>query len=260
MERALQWWSEVELPEGQTRHWRLGPLSMWMTRGALEWRLVHTYGADPVDTSLIIGAPPPPQPPDDPARTHRFGTGGRGTSLKLEPRLADRPVVVKPESPFTVMPSDSVDLYLTTPCWVSLSADGRELTKLPSLRPTDTWLGPPTESGGLCYATLTRARLSAEDLSAAPHRAVTRLTVNNQGGDPLRLERVRVPLPDLGLYASDTGRLWTEGLTMTRSASDQVEVRVDDAPSAGSATFTQLFAGSRSGGNVLVRALGALFG
>ena len=45
---------------------------------------------------------------------------------------------------------------------------------------------------------------------------------------PLGLEKIRIPVPNLSLYSSPDGQLWTESLTLERSADgEESSMRLD---------------------------------
>ena len=47
----------------------------------------------------------------------------------------------------------------------------------------------------------------------------------------LHIEKLKVPVPHLSLFASNEGHLWTEALTLERKEdSDGTKVRLDDRP------------------------------
>jgi len=79
----------------------------------------------------------------------------------VRPALADRAVVVYPEEPFHVTAGESITLFCSTPLWirVEIGASRHALMETAIERPPDTWIGPSTREGELCYATQTAARL-----------------------------------------------------------------------------------------------------
>ena len=134
----------------------------------------------------------------------------------MRPALADRPVVSKPEKPLYISSGESVVVYLSFPLWLRLEAGepARLLKELPTLRLSDTWFGPSTREGGLCYASRNFGRLALDEPMRRPHRVLTAVQICNRASDPLCVERINVPLPHLSLYQDDAGVLWTEALTM----------------------------------------------
>lgn len=211
------WWGELQLAPGDTRRWRIGPLTLWLTRLAHELQVAHASDDDPLEGQLEAAVPCAPEEVPDDASRMRFAFSGRGGRLRLQPLLAERAVVVHPESPLLLPPGENATLFVSSPVWLALQfgAPPRTLLELPSLRPSDTWFGPDTRVGELCYAMKTAGRLSLDELPLRPHRAITPVRIRNRAPDALLLERLKVPLPYLSLYRRG-GRLWTNHLTLVR--------------------------------------------
>jgi hypothetical protein len=151
-------------------------------------------------------------------------------ALVISPALPDRAVVTSPRVPVYLLPGEEARLYIGSPLWVQVAAQTppRHLCELPILRPSDSWFGPNNLVGELCYATHTRARVRVENLPLYVRYAVTPLHIRNRADTPLRVERVKLPVPYLDLYSGDDGRLWTQEVTMTRQGEGDL-ARVETA-------------------------------
>ena len=156
-------------------------------------------------------------------------------------RFGNKPETVHPLlSLFSVVPLWAVAIAVTlnlfqvgSPVWVRLEvADPPTvLRELPSHRPSDTWFGGNTRVGELCYATETRALLHLENLPVLSRSAVTPVRIRNLAPSPLALERLKLPVPLLALYSDRRGRLWTQGVTLTRTEeSDMATLDVRPGP------------------------------
>ncbi len=211
------WWGDFELAEGVTGYWRVGPLELWVSNLEHEWRMYQRHQDDAVDSALAVALPAETLPHEDAERL-RFGFGKAGTKLTLTPLLADRSVVVKPDTPLYIPSGEEATLYVSTPVWLRLSLASRKLLELPTYRPSDTWFGASTVAGEFCYASRTAGRLSLDELEFRPHRAVTPLCVRNRAADPLLLERVKLPVQYLAVYRGENGFLWTPKVTLEREA------------------------------------------
>jgi hypothetical protein len=121
-------------------------------------------------------------------------------------------VVARPSEPFYVTGSEEVRLYLSTPVWIRIEAlkPRTILSEVPTLQMSDTWFGPSTLEGELCYAIRTRARGRIEDMPKRTSRAITPVTIRSQSVEPVLVERVRVPLEALALYAAGNDMLWSQ--------------------------------------------------
>lgn len=244
---STPWWGTFSLEESTGGKWAIGPSTLWIYRSAGDWRIIHRPSTDPVtaDPMAQRSAVTVPVPPDEmesilaseekTLQTSRYSVRDTSESITLRPALADRPVISRPEHPLFVPPGEAVTLYLSTPLWIRvvLAESDRQLQEMPSHRMSDTWFGPSTREGELCYATRTAGRLHLEHLPVRMHRALTPLRIQNTAQDVLALERVQLPARHLALYETPDDVLWTQRVTMTRTESVAgADVQIKDGPPA----------------------------
>ena len=55
---SQRWWGTFELPEGEARRWRVGPVTLWIQRLRGEWRVLHEHADDPLATPLEVAIGP----------------------------------------------------------------------------------------------------------------------------------------------------------------------------------------------------------
>ena len=225
---TTNWWGTYDFKEGETRCWRLGPFSMWVNRLAAEVRV--TTQIDPAgDPVTILDGNRECDPASADAETVRYGVRDRVHKLEIAPTTADRAVIVKSEDTFIVPPGGTVTAFVGSPIWVrvQLASPLRPLHEVPTQRPSDTWFGPSTLEGEICYAVRTSVRYNLENVPVRPDRVVSVVHVINRADSPLPLARLRLPLPHLSLYASGDGRLWTESVTLDRQQhGDLAEIKL----------------------------------
>ena len=211
------WWGDYEIGPEETRRWQIGPMSLWVTRGEGEWRIATTEGDDPLDSRLSV-AETAEEPVGDDVDARRFAVRGDDRIVRLTPGLPDRPLIVKAATPFFIPTTQEVTLYVSSPLWLRVytGEDGHELLDVPLDRPSDTWFGPDTMSGEMCYASQSSARMHLESLSVRPHRSISALRVQNSAASTLQFERLKVPVQHLSLFTSEEGHLWTEALQLDR--------------------------------------------
>lgn len=255
------WWGRHDVEPGKALRFRIGPRELWLERLPLELRVTHKQHEDALDATLVVADRS--AAPQGGLSASRFAVAA-GTGVLLEPRLADRSVVVHAHEPFHVLADDEATLYMTTPIWICLSAapSGKLMTELPCHRPSDTWFGPSTREGELCYAGVTSARRSLEELTMRPHRAVTQVRLHNQARTPLHLDRIALPATALSLFAAEDHRLWTERVSITRQPDGEVRgVAVDGEPPAEAGEVMRIAAPRHEDEkNPLTRAFRALLG
>lgn len=138
--------------------------------------------------------------------------------MNLTPLLADRPVVIRPETPFHVPAGQETTLFVSTPLWLQLqvSTPPIQLIEMAIKRPSDTWFGPSTMEGELCYASSTLGRLTLLDFPHSAHRAITPIIIRNNSDEAFQLERLNLPVTFLSPFRSAKQILWTESVTMKR--------------------------------------------
>lgn len=208
-------------------------MTLWAMRLANEWRVAWLEDPDGAATGAPEADHPAPESPPENASLERVASHRLGDRLIVSPRLADRSVVVRPETSFRLAPQGEIELYIGTPLWVHLETSEpiHRLLDVSARRPSDTWFGPSTTVGELCYAGRTAARLHLANLSAAQHLAVTRVLLCNRGDDDLLLDRLKLPVPNLALFAGTGGSLWTQTVSVDRDADGKLaEVRIEEEP------------------------------
>jgi hypothetical protein len=222
------WWGDFDFKSYARRCWRLGPLSLWVTRLTSEWQVGHRWSADPLDETLEL-LEDAPAPEGVELRRYLFSSGGR--TLRMIPRVADRPFVTRPEMPVIIPGHEAATLYVATPVWVELAAGDplRVFAELPIWHPSSTWFGDDFTDGTLCYATRTRAKLDPADLRRGP-RVTTAVFVSNEHDEPLRVERLALPLPQMSVFRAEDGRLWTEAATVAYEPNVKAPAKIGHAP------------------------------
>jgi hypothetical protein len=236
MPESAPWLTPFSLDEGQAATFRIGSFALQVHRRAREWRVLTATSADlaAVDVDTKVPDPEPGPLPFEvaAARPMRFVFEDGEDALRLRPRLADRPVVVRPADALYLLPGASVEVFVSTIVWVVLEhvRSGVVLLDLPALRPSDTWFGPSTRDGELAYASRTSARLDARDLPARPHRATTCIRLENTGSAPRSLAKVMLPAPSLELWQMPTGMLWTQTVELTLGDGEESPLRFRPGP------------------------------
>ncbi len=216
--KQTRWWGQYKLAESEAACWRIGPSTIWIKHLKQEWRVVHNQVDDPLDNVLQVDLPALVLEPEQVESVNRFSFSRSTNSLAVMPVLADRAVVVRPAEPFFVLSGEEVTLYVSTPLWIRVQVGNplKQLCELSSYRPSDTWFGPSTLEGELCYASRTAGRLELQELPFRPHRVITPIKISNRAKDHLLLERVKLPVQYLSLYGTANNFLWTQAVTLDR--------------------------------------------
>lgn len=259
-----RWFGDFAIPPGSSLSWRVGPLGFSVHRTAGEWRLQREPAGDVYagDLSLRRRDEAEVEPLD--SSVQRFLVSDDSPRLKVGVLLPDRSIVSRPSTPVSIPPGETVRFYLSYPVWVSLSVGdpARLLTEFPSHQLSDTWFGPNTRLGSLCYATRTRCRLGLTDYPCIPNRANTPLVVRNLAPDTLHIEKLQLPVATLGIYrAPADGWLWTETVTVTRREDGDMAELLAGSGAPAEAGAGELLAGPRQKiqRHAVFRAFSALF-
>lgn len=276
---ASPWWGDFQLPQGRRGRWKVGPLDLhverWREGLDLAWRL----SGDRRSEDLLVdcpaeSAPPPWDSGSEGAsdgdgflrRSVLLGSDEDSDDLIVTPLPPDRPVVTRPSDGCVVLPGRTVTLYVSTPLWLRMeTSDGETVFEEPAVRLSDTWFGPSTRVGELCYSIRTRAFPDLEELPVLAFRAITRLRIENTSHGELELARLSLPAPDLSLWCDldqPSRGLWTSYVVLRRN-SDGETAEVDvvrGAPPDLSRPERVAWPRQRQSRNVVVRAMSAILG
>jgi hypothetical protein len=258
------WWQPQTVPDGRTLDCRVGPLRLRVRHVGGEWRLVSEYEEEvPGPVAPVTLQPGSDELPDE--NIQRYIAPRGGEQLQLKPVLADRPVVIQPRQPVFLPSQTETTLYLSTPVWLQVEVGGGKLAMLceiPTVRLSDTWFGSSTRVGELCYSGRTQARHDPAEVPYRSHRAITPVTIRNEAGSVLPLEKLSLPVPMLSVYGAEDGSLWTQRISLLRrSDSDMADIKVDAGAPAEAGTVSRISGPRReSGRGGIVRAFSVLFG
>ncbi len=244
--------------------WQIGPLSLTIAHLESEWRVQYREAENNEEVLNDWTVAIPGDPLDEDANISRFLFGRTSDNLEVRPALADRALVVRPVNPLYLPPTERINLFVSSPLWIiaSVGQGNTELVDVPIQRPSDTWFGPSTWEGDLCYAARTRARLDLTEIPPRPHRAITGVRIHNKGKQTMLLERLTLPMTHLTLYSDADGMLWTNDLRIAvEDRPSVVELRIKQSGQLGNKTLKRIAEPREAVENhVLQRALHAIFG
>jgi hypothetical protein len=256
------WWSSFSMATGETAHARIGPLDLWIQRHPNEWRLARDEASDPMDATLSHPSPVADQDLNELPGVERFAMARTGDRVTLGAALADRPVISRPEKPFHLPVGEEATVFVSTPLWLRFQVGEADklLREFPIARPSDTWFGPNTLEGELCYTSRAYFVLNPENLPQLPHRAITAVRLINRAEQELTVDRMRLPAPQLALFAAADGQFWTQDVTYERTEGDDAELRVRRRPPRAAADAHRLTEPRNDvRGNLVVRTFSSLF-
>lgn len=181
--------------DASPRRWAAGSLRVWAKRAGPELLLAHTYVAD--------GAPEPAAPGAE--RWTRWGLPRDSDTARLVPRMPDRPFLVRPASPFNLLPGARARVFVRIPVFVGVEA-GVPVTELQSRRLSETWFGDFFD-GELCYTL--DAPLFRDLPRVEPHHALCPVRILNRADHALTLDKFCLRAQHLTLFRAEDG-MWTD--------------------------------------------------
>ncbi len=201
-----QLWTPRAIAEGRVLSVCLGASRVWIRRGAHDWLVAsETEEGEEERCSVSIAE-------EDVAAERdwtRWILDDAVEQVRLRPRLPDRPIIVRPETPMCLMPKQSAQFYVGVPIWLSLTfgVKNEQAIDVPTTTLSNSWFGSLTE-GELCYAVKTKARLRREDTRLVANHVIIPLEIRNASKEKLKFERLCLRPQYLDIYQGDT-RLWT---------------------------------------------------
>lgn len=215
------YWKSVTIPEGDTRHWSVGLLELWVHHGPSEWQIWHSMAEDPlIDGSYALGEPC--EKPDRPVQ-QRFASDASSDSLILRPAYPDRPIVSYPGSKVSVPAKSEASFVCGIPLAMQLVSGANEsasaLMTLPLRHLSKTWFGTPL-AGEPCYSASTAAVRDHRELTANKYRALCPVFVVNRTKKPLPIERICIHVEHLELFEGEDF-LWTNDVTVSKEAESE---------------------------------------
>jgi hypothetical protein len=218
MTKRENWWGDFHFTVDDVKSWQLGARSISIKRRNQEWTIWDNTTDTEEDEPLVIVDNVDEQSLIDVACSRILVTKTSDT-LTIEPSLADRAMIVRPSRPLIVLPDEKIQVYISTPIWFTVLLTGRDLPlkDIPFWRPSDSWFGPSTMEGDLCYSKYTDAKIDKEHLLKRAHRANTRVSIKNNHEEPLVIERLNLPVPAFKLYVDESGEFWTDQISIVQN-------------------------------------------
>jgi len=255
------WWGNFTFHQNEIREWQIGPLRLLIRFLDTEWQIAYER-LDEIDNHWDIKNSE--QPPESLDNNARYIFSRMEGNLTITPLLADRPIISRPTTPFNLTAGEETTLYVSSPVWLNIAVNSPDLKPIKEVaiqRPSDTWFGPSTLEGELCYASTTHCRIHLDELPYRPHRAITPVVIRNQADTTLAIERINVPVPFLSLYTDGNGAFWTPRVTLTREQDGGLAALVIDGTPPQEAVNAVLLQKPRmsESANVLIRAFNTVF-
>ncbi|WP_293750534.1 hypothetical protein [uncultured Paraglaciecola sp.] len=237
MAEAKIWWGDITLALDEIKVWGMGERKIAIQRLHKEWVVWNKELESESTSQISVKSLKTTNSLIDVPYSRHLVNQTKDT-INISPILADRPIVARPATSLNILPGEFVELYISSPLWflMKVNIDASPIVDIPFLRPSDSWFGPSTMEGELCYAKYTDARVNLALIEKRGHRAITPVLVKNQHTETLVIERINLPAPFLSLYADEQNNFWTQEVEITyHSDSDKAGLRLKNtAPKSNS--------------------------
>ncbi|WP_342807616.1 DUF432 domain-containing protein [Alteromonas sp. M12] len=215
MKKQLPWWGEFTFALSETKCWRIRERLIAIKRGQGEWTIWNHETTAEIDLPISTDKSISNESFED-VEFSRYLLENTSDTLLIEPSLADRAMVVRPSRPLVVLPEEQINVFVSTPLWMTILIPNHPLpmADIPFWRPSDSWFGPSTMEGDLCYSKYTDAKMDIKRLEKRSHRATTMVTIKNAQEKPLTIDKLNLPVPALKLYVNQDGEFWTDQVSI----------------------------------------------
>jgi hypothetical protein len=219
MSKEKQWWGETAFAVNEIKEWSIGKRKIALQRLEKEWLVWNQELTNESSANINIRSLKTTEDYNEsPYSRHLLNQ--TEDSIIVVPMLADRPIVARPATLLNILPGEQIQLYVSSPLWFCLKTTDHSVPMLdiPFFRPSDSWFGPSTMEGELCYAKYTDAKVDLSKLEKRAHRAITKVLIINQHTETLKIERINLPVPFLTLYEDNQLGFWTQEVEITHNS------------------------------------------
>ena len=224
-------WGRYRLPRDEALRMRIASLTLFVRKQGDEIWIAH---------SLAQEGDPPPVEPDGQEGWSRWGASQSPDEIEILPSLPDRPLVLRPENPFNLLPDARARVYVRVPVWVRVGVPGARgglLLEISTVTLSDTWWGSPVE-GRICYWLDILARRETPPSVSRSDRILCPLDLVNGASEELAVEKILLQVGHLSLFRGD-GSLWSDEIRVRyrgETEGSELEVTGRTPPEAPGAT------------------------
>jgi hypothetical protein len=214
-------------------HLGLGPLDCWIKRSAHDWSIA--IRRDPEQQVRWVRDEAAPERSEE-LVWQRFPVDKRTARLRIKPCFPARPVVIRPDAPYRILPGDKVQFFMSVPLGLRIMTDEAQpvvLLQEPSMILSNTWFGDHAE-GELAFSLRTSARRSVEELDDRRYRITCPVRMKNVSGELFSFERFCLRVSCLNMYRG-AARFWANEIGVTYKGPDHISrvAYTDKAPRMG---------------------------
>jgi hypothetical protein len=219
-------WQKHKFEENKIYTAKIGFTRFWVEKQQKIWRIAYR-NEEEQKPSLNDSLEEVSSLPDN-ISWNQFIADKQNT-IQFAPSLPDRPVVIKPEIPFTIMAGTSLNIYIKIPLWIWLYSSSVKpenlLYEIVSTELSSTWFGDPT-SGELAYSIQSGIVQNLTEISLAPNEAVCPIQIRNESLSILHFQRLSIDVTQLNIYANQNMICTNEVKVRFRGEEQNTEVQI----------------------------------
>jgi len=259
------WWGETEIQHDKCLQLFCGDLQLEILPKQNEWLVQYQLSKELTVFKVELAYISDSDDSIEFENKQRFVSSALPDHVILQPALADRAITCKPKVTVSLFPKQQISLFVGLPLWLQLHMDGIEtaILDIPTVRISDSWFGPDSRRGVICYASTNNEQLDLKPTINHGTRATLEVSVKNNSDQILSLDKVSIPVPNLALYVDKEGKFCTRRVSLTREQDENASLAIDDVMSCGLAdSDVTLVTKAREdiGRSKITKALSALFG
>ncbi len=195
-------WGSFTIPRDVPLRFHLGSVTLLLLKEGDEIRIA-TISED--------GEDPPGSTTPGTVAWARWATTTEEDSLEILPSFPDRPLVLRPDDSFRLLPGAEARIYVRVPVWVRIRVGGKTgstIMEVPSVTLSDTWWGDP-QSGELGYWLHVVARRSTPPEIFQQDRIICPVELVNRSREELPVEKILLRCEHLSIFQG-TDTLWSD--------------------------------------------------
>lgn len=248
-------WHDFSLKIGQTSYWRIGPLYLWIEAQDGELR-VHTVHTNSLNDTEIEYVDHYSGEIDPAAELTRYSFSCEIEKVSFSPHLPEKDIIFRPDKPIQLPSKRQMSLYVNTSLWIHVKVNGNEILKsVPIVTLSETWLGPDSTHGEICFAAKTKGVLNYEDLKFYPYRYISKFTIKNETHGHVPIERIKLMNGILNLYTNEEGYFFSDCISMRIDSDGDVKIHTNKPVKEDFGILKKISPSRESGRNLISRAL-----
>jgi hypothetical protein len=191
-------WTKYNLEREKVYHWKFGTLELFIRKIGKEWQIANKTSETPEESDELANVVPEPENVE-----WKSFIADKNDSLKILPALPDRPVVIKPDNTFKLMPGKAVQFFINIPVWIQLYSGSAQkenlMFEIPLRELSSTWFGDP-DNGILSYSLPKGSYGSLGSNNPKGYEIICPVRITNSSAGQLDFQRLCLHVDFLGIY------------------------------------------------------------